>query len=190
MIFKKADSNEVKSVTMPAIGVFIIGPLYFLFIGLIVPGLVLLVVNVAAAYLFGMIGPVVGNIIAAFFAGNLVRSHYSSRGWIEQTEGFVEDTAPTTRACPFCSEMILNAAVKCKHCGSAVEAVTVTDPYAADQPVQLMSPTGAPRAIHIERVMTAHNVKKSGEQYLWNGATFNSFDELAAGINKSLAEAA
>ena len=186
MLFKNRNTGAVKSLPMVPLGVFIIGPLYFLFTGLVIYGVIWLIINIAMAYAIGFTGPLFANVVVAIFSTSIYRSYYTSKGWVEQNEGFIEDEAPTTRACPLCGEQIIFSAVKCKHCGSTIEAAKYKDPYAVDQPVQYLSPTGAPIGVHIERVLKTHNAKQSSNGYTWNGAAYASFNDLADAINSKI----
>lgn len=54
---------------------------------------------------------------------NILANSYLRRGWVEVSEGSPSVQVSDLRDCPFCAEPIKNAAIKCKHCGTDVEAV-------------------------------------------------------------------
>jgi hypothetical protein len=65
----------------------------------------------------------------AFAIQGILTGSYLRKGWVEVAPNATSaypmravDTSPD-RSCPYCAELIKKAAVRCKHCGSEVEAV-------------------------------------------------------------------
>ena len=70
MLFKNLATGATKSIAAPPVGVLLIGPLYFLFTGLVVPALVLFAAALVLGMTFGMLGAVLANIVAAILANS------------------------------------------------------------------------------------------------------------------------
>lgn len=57
----------------------------------------------------------------------------------------MDDNANETKRCPYCAEVILAAAVKCKHCGSMLSAPpAAAPPVASPTPAPALAPAVAP----------------------------------------------
>lgn len=54
----------------------------------------------------------------------ILTNSYLRRGWIEISSDSPSVQASDLRDCPFCAETIKRAAIKCKHCGAEVEAMS------------------------------------------------------------------
>lgn len=125
----KNPSNGHTEVVGPgsSFGVLFFGILYLAAKGLWVHVALWLLVVGFAALLAGGAGliialPLVSICYAATIQG-ILQGVYAKKGWIE-SETEAEMAHESFRNCPFCAEQIKSAAVKCKHCGSDVEAVS------------------------------------------------------------------
>lgn len=55
---------------------------------------------------------------------SILANSYLRKGWIEVSGDSAGAQTSNLRDCPFCAETIKCAAIKCKHCGADVEAIT------------------------------------------------------------------
>ena len=75
--FENPHNGHIQKVEAPLLGSFLLGPLYLLFCGAVVPALIYFF----AALLTGGIAW----LILPFFAESMVRKHYLGQGWKEVT---------------------------------------------------------------------------------------------------------
>lgn len=120
MKFRNKVNGHVIEKNMPGLWVVLFGGFYFLFSGIWMHFLILLVLSmvlIGSTGGGGFVMMLVVNLVYAAFASSVVRSHYLSNGWEEVVPGADHGV----RKCPMCAEEIRAEAVKCKHCGSDVD---------------------------------------------------------------------
>lgn len=157
MLFQNPETKETKTIAMPMLAAFIVGPLYFLFTGMLVPGALWLALSIFLSFQIGIGAVLVSNLVCGALAPMLYRAHFRRRGWKEFKEGFIEE-----------------------------EVDEHNNPYTADKMVELTSSTGVPIPIHIERVLALHGAKKSAGGYSYQGEEYMDFPKLVEAINKKI----
>ena len=86
------------------------------------------------------------------------------------------------RACPFCAEPIKNEAIKCKHCGSVVEAVIVEQPKKSSF---FDKPENMPWGEYREKLLEHYSVLPVGDSLLWRGTSYPNMQCLIAAIRQT-----
>jgi hypothetical protein len=111
------------------VGALLFGPFYLAAKGLWRHFFIWVLILSAVRALTGMAGIIIAlpilSIIYALSIQGILTNSYLRKGWVEVAEGAVKpmiSSADSERHCPFCAETIKRAAVKCKHCGSDLEA--------------------------------------------------------------------
>ena len=83
------------------------------------------------------------------------------------------------RACPFCAEPIKNEAIKCKHCGSAVEVVVIEVPKLS---AFFEKPEGMSWGEYHEKFVEHYGVVRAGGGFLWRAERYDTMQTLVAAI--------
>lgn len=123
-------------------------------------------------YLMISIGAVIVGVLMVLF-GN--RS--------QETPQLANTLAPKSeaglRACPFCAEPIKNEAIKCKHCGSAVEAVEIEQPKANAffEKADDMS-----WGEYHEKFIEHYGIARVGDGFLWKGEKYQTMQTLVDAV--------
>ena len=124
MKFRNPANGYVDDISSASGWAFLFGVFYFMAKGIWGHAFVWLIL----AIIFALMGPFgwflifVMQISYAYAADGILKSAYLRKGWTEVSERQPFDAPSAYRKCPLCAEEIKAEAVKCKHCGSAVEA--------------------------------------------------------------------
>lgn len=184
MEFRNPENGYTESRSAPWLWTLLFGGFYFAAIGLWTPFVLWILIAIALVALLHVAGMLLMTIVWLVFAvmaPNLVRNSYLRRGWVEVSSsadsplaGRVEvpnrtaspPTAATSRPsqvgseyrrCPFCAEEIRIEAIKCKHCGSAVEPA----PRVGGQRGSTTS------ASDDEQLMARYGITRDGNRYAY-----------------------
>ncbi len=120
MKFRNPANNHEEAPSTPWLWTILFGGLYYIAKGLVAPLIIWFVIVIFLYYLFGepaTLFVIILNFIMATLSGSLIRSSYLRKGWQEITLE-TEQASADTHPCPYCAELVKNAAIKCKHCGS------------------------------------------------------------------------
>ncbi len=97
----------------------------------------------------------------------------------DQSESFQNSS---TRACPFCAELIKIEAIKCKHCGSDVPPLVVETPALGSF---FEKPDGMSIGEYQEHIIERYKVARQANGYKWRDRSYYSFQDLISAIKSA-----
>lgn len=178
MKFKNPENGYIESRSAPWLWAFLFSGLYLMAVGAWRVFFVLLFIAIGS---YAAMGPsatmlmVLANLILSAMAGEIVRSVYMRKGWMDlsvdsgqSSTGAAIDIPSGLRKCPYCAEEIKIEAIKCKHCGSTVEAIEESERTVVQDEEQ--------------KYMMKHGVHKSDEGYWWDGRLFPNIEAVKSAI--------